>query len=241
MAHEIKYAIKTEAVRWAGGAAVSGGEEGKKEESKDGSEDENMAREPHDRGRLNADNEGDRDTLVPRSSPHDVPAPRGDQEGGIVDSVVDHKAGATSASSSIPWTGNSVEFCFYSCGVAQIWEKQSLKFQRLVITLHDTEQTHITMSNGGLNSAQLETTYAIHVYGEGTMGLSVLVRAITQISGAEVLDVEFPRSTKTEIYDNRYHIVKFAQTACPPALNGASKRFIKEKTLTIHHYQTHQR
>ncbi|KAE9093054.1 hypothetical protein PF005_g23091 [Phytophthora fragariae] len=102
---------------------------------------------------------------------------------------------------------HTLRFVFYSGCVAAHWARQSLRFQKAVITLHNTSRSSGAVASGAYTAAHMGQMYALHVYGGGSLGLAALSKALAHVSGAEVLDVEFPRTTKTEIYDNRYHIV----------------------------------
>ncbi|KAE9336780.1 hypothetical protein PR003_g12331 [Phytophthora rubi] len=119
---------------------------------------------------------------------------------------------------------HTLRFVFYSGRVGAHWARQSLRFQKAVITLHNTSRSSGAVASGAYTAAHMEQMYALHVYGGGSLGLAALFKALAHVSGAEVLDVEFPRTTKTEIYDNRYHIMRFAQESCPSALNGVTTR-----------------
>ncbi|KAE9307770.1 hypothetical protein PF008_g21151 [Phytophthora fragariae] len=136
---------------------------------------------------------------------------------------------------------HTLRLVFYSRRVAAIWERQTLRFQRTVITLHNTDRKHGEVGDGSFTAAQLDGMYAVHVYGGGSFGLSALARAFAQISGSEVLDVEFPRATRTDIYDNRYHVVRFTQPVCPTQLLGVTRLIIQGKVLTLHHFQMNLR
>ncbi|KAE9018296.1 hypothetical protein PR002_g13142 [Phytophthora rubi] len=102
---------------------------------------------------------------------------------------------------------HTLRFVFYSGRVGAHWARQSLRFQKAVITLHNTSRSSGAVASGAYTAAHMEQMYALHVYGGGSLGLAALFKALAHVSGAEVLDVEFPRTTKTEIYDNRYHIM----------------------------------
>ncbi|KAE9205299.1 hypothetical protein PF005_g13448 [Phytophthora fragariae] len=102
---------------------------------------------------------------------------------------------------------HTLRFVFYSGRVAAHWARQSLRFQKAVITLHNTSRSSGSVASGAYTAAHMEQMYALHVYGGGSLGLAALSKALAHVSGAEVLDVEFPRTTKTEIYDNRYRIM----------------------------------
>ncbi|KAE8905143.1 hypothetical protein PF003_g11252 [Phytophthora fragariae] len=88
---------------------------------------------------------------------------------------------------------------FFSRHAASKWTKKALRFQKAVIVLQDTARAVREAGTGSFNPAQLEMQYAVRVYGVDTLGLVALSRAFRQFSGAEVLDVEYARATKTEI------------------------------------------
>ncbi|KAE9183220.1 hypothetical protein PF004_g24011 [Phytophthora fragariae] len=129
---------------------------------------------------------------------------------------------------------HTLRFVFYSGCVAAHWARQSLRFQKAVITLHNTSRSSGAVASGAYTAAHMGQMYALHVYGGGSLGLAALSKALAHVSGAEVLDVEFPRTTKTEIYDNRYHIVRFAQESSPSALDGVTRISIHGLTLPRH-------
>ncbi|EGZ08871.1 hypothetical protein PHYSODRAFT_305732 [Phytophthora sojae] len=118
---------------------------------------------------------------------------------------------------------HTLSFGFYSKRAAQSWVKKALRFQRAVISLHDT-----------VRRPQDEGT-------AGALGLAALARAMSQFAGAKVLDVEYPRSQKTDIYDNRFHKVKFAQAKCPDALMGVTRVDLNGTMITLHHFQANLR
>lgn len=138
---------------------------------------------------------------------------------------------------------HTLRFVFYSSRLAALWSRQTLRFQRAVITLFDTTRRAGRDAAGCYTDAQLQQMFALHVYGAGSMGLTTLARALTALAGVPVLDVEYPRSTKTDIYDNRYHVVRFAQEECPAALVGVTRVTLPEleAPLILHHFQTNLR
>ncbi|OWZ13665.1 hypothetical protein PHMEG_00012970 [Phytophthora megakarya] len=85
---------------------------------------------------------------------------------------------------------HTLSVIFYSGTAATRWERKALRFQRAVIVLQNTANSD---------------------NGEGCHKRNCIV-------GAEVLDVEYARATKMDIYDNRYHTI-----------------------LVIHHFQTQVR
>ncbi|KAE9313935.1 hypothetical protein PR003_g19374 [Phytophthora rubi] len=91
---------------------------------------------------------------------------------------------------------HTLRFVFYSGRVAAHWARQSLRFQKAVITLHNTSRSSGAVASGAYTAAHMEQMYALHVYGGGSLGLAALSKALAHVSGAEVLDVEFPRTTK---------------------------------------------
>ncbi|KAE9025735.1 hypothetical protein PR001_g12353 [Phytophthora rubi] len=111
---------------------------------------------------------------------------------------------------------HTLRFVFYSGRVGAHWARQSLRFQKAVITLHNTSRSSGAVASGAYTAAHMEQMYALHVYGGGSLGLAALFKALAHVSGAEVLDVEFPRTTKTEIYDNRYHIMRLTYASRVP-------------------------
>ncbi|KAF4039673.1 hypothetical protein GN244_ATG08197 [Phytophthora infestans] len=112
-----------------------------------------------------------------------------------------------------------------------------MRFQKAVITIRDTERSPEDEGTGHYNPAQLELQYAIRVYGGAELELVTLARAFTSFSEANVLDVEYARATQTDIYDDRYHTIRFAQRQCPEALKGVSKIELNGVDITIHHFQ----
>ncbi|KAF4131991.1 hypothetical protein GN958_ATG18819 [Phytophthora infestans] len=88
------------------------------------------------------------------------------------------------------------------------WKDKTMRFQKAVITIRDTERSPEDEGTGHYNPAQLELQYAIRVYGGADLGLVTLARAFTSFSEAKVLDVEYARATQTDIYDNRYHTIR---------------------------------
>lgn len=136
---------------------------------------------------------------------------------------------------------HTLHVVFYSRHAASKWTKKALRFQKAVIVLQDTARAVGEAGTGSFNPAQLEMQYAVRVYGADALGLVALSRAFQQFSGAEVLDVEYARATKTEIYDNRYHTVRFAQVTCPPELVDVTQTNMDGICVYIHHFQTHLR
>ncbi|KAG1697843.1 hypothetical protein DVH05_015797 [Phytophthora capsici] len=134
---------------------------------------------------------------------------------------------------------HTISLVFYSRTAADRWERKALRFQRAVIVLNDTISTR--GREGEYTLAQVELQYAIRVYGADNMGLTMLTRVMEQVIGTEVLDVEFARATKTDIYDNRYCTITFAQMGCPTAIVDVTRTEIEDQVLTVHHFQTQQR
>ncbi|EEY66982.1 uncharacterized protein PITG_21812 [Phytophthora infestans T30-4] len=94
---------------------------------------------------------------------------------------------------------------------------KTMRFQKAVITIRDTERSPEDEGTGHYNPAQLELQYAIRVYGGADLGLVTLARAFTSFSEAKVLDVEYARATQTDIYDNRYHTIRKKKAPIPTA------------------------
>lgn len=131
----------------------------------------------------------------------------------------------------------TLRFTFYSKKAATRWKDKTMRFQKAVITIRDTERSPEDEGTGHYNPAQLELQYAIRVYGGAELELVTLARAFTSFSEANVLDVEYARATQTDIYDDRYHTIRFAQRQCPEALKGVSKIELNGVDITIHHFQ----
>ncbi|EGZ19859.1 hypothetical protein PHYSODRAFT_543468, partial [Phytophthora sojae] len=136
---------------------------------------------------------------------------------------------------------HTLSFVFYSKRAAQSWVKKVLRFQRAVISLHDTVRRPQDEGTGSFSPALLELQYALYVHGAGALGLAALARAMSQFAGTKVLDVEYPRSQKTDIYDNRFHKVIFAQAKCPDALMGVTRVDLNGTMITLHHFQANLR
>ncbi|KAE9218209.1 hypothetical protein PF004_g13931 [Phytophthora fragariae] len=124
---------------------------------------------------------------------------------------------------------------------ANRWVKKTLRFQKPVITLNDTARGPGENTTGTYTPDQLELQYAVRVYDAEKLGLVALSRAMHRFVGAPVLDVEYARAVKTDIYDNRYYTVKFAQVECPEDLNDVTRIEMGSHCITIHHYQTQLR
>ncbi|KAE9314478.1 hypothetical protein PF008_g19480, partial [Phytophthora fragariae] len=131
----------------------------------------------------------------------------------------------------------TIQVVFYSKRAADRWAMKALRLQKAVIILQDTERKMGEESTGVFTPVQLELQYAVRVYGGRRMSLTALARAFAQFAGAKVLDVEYARTVKTEIYDNRYQTIRFAQRGCPEALQGVTKIRLGEDFITIHHFQ----
>ncbi|KAE8959444.1 hypothetical protein PR002_g30538, partial [Phytophthora rubi] len=136
---------------------------------------------------------------------------------------------------------HTLHLVFYSRHAADRWVLKTLRFQKAVITMQDTARKPGEAREGTYNAAQLGLQYAVRVYGAQTIGLVTLVRAFKRIAGACLLDVEYARARKTEIYDNRYHTVRFAQPGCPTELVDVTRVLLDDMQLTIHHFQNQLR
>ncbi|OWZ20342.1 hypothetical protein PHMEG_0005255 [Phytophthora megakarya] len=136
---------------------------------------------------------------------------------------------------------HTLRFTFYSKRAAARWLLKALRFQKAVIVLQDTTRRGVDEGTGHYNAAQLELQYAIRIYGGGSLGLVALARAFTQFSEAKVLDVEYARASQTEIYDNRYHTIRFAQATCPLSLRGVTRIVLDGTVINIHHFQQNLR
>ncbi|KAF4131856.1 hypothetical protein GN958_ATG18889 [Phytophthora infestans] len=112
-----------------------------------------------------------------------------------------------------------------------------MRFQKAVITIRDTERSPEDEGTGHYNPVQLELQYAILIYGGSDLGLVTLARAFASFSEANVLDVEYAGATQTDVYDNGYHTIRFAQRQCPAAGKGVSKIELNGVDVTIHHFQ----
>lgn len=110
-----------------------------------------------------------------------------------------------------------------------------------VITLRYTERLPEEKGVGVYTNAQMELQFAIRVYGGTSLGLATLTRVFASFSGAQILDAEYARTTRTEIYDNRNVTIRFAQRHCPTDLKGISRILLGTVELTIHHFQQHLR
>ncbi|KAE8880757.1 hypothetical protein PF003_g35179 [Phytophthora fragariae] len=135
----------------------------------------------------------------------------------------------------------TLHIVFYSRTAANRWVKKTLRFQKPVITLNDTARGPGENTTGTYTPDQLELQYAVRVYDAEKLGLVALSRAMHRFVGAPVLDVEYARAVKTDIYDNRYYTVKFAQVECPEDLNDVTRIEMGSHCITIHHYQTQLR
>ncbi|RLN51809.1 hypothetical protein BBJ29_002447 [Phytophthora kernoviae] len=116
---------------------------------------------------------------------------------------------------------HTLSFVFFSKRAASRWILKALRFQKAAIVFKDTTRRLEEEGTGHYTAAQLEVQYAIRIYGGGKLGLVALARAFARFSEAKVLDVEYARASLTEIYDNRYHTIRFAQTTCPLPLNDS--------------------
>nr|KAE8919830.1 hypothetical protein PF009_g29869 [Phytophthora fragariae] len=130
---------------------------------------------------------------------------------------------------------------FYSRTAADRWQEKALRLQKAVIVLRNTQRHGNEDGTGQYTPAQLEIQYAIRVFGGETMGLAVLARMFARVSDAKVLDVEYAREQRTEIYDNRYHTIRFAQRECPVALKGVSRIRMGDQDIIIHLFQQNLR
>ncbi|KAE9274531.1 hypothetical protein PR003_g29580, partial [Phytophthora rubi] len=135
----------------------------------------------------------------------------------------------------------TLQVVFYSKKASARWLHKALRLQKAVIMLQDTSRKLEDEGTGMYNTAQLEIQYAVRIYGAEQLGLVALTRAFAQFSRAKVLDVEYARATRTEIYDNRYHTIRFAQQQCPEALQGVTRILLNGAEITVHHFQQHLR
>ncbi|OWY95967.1 hypothetical protein PHMEG_00033887 [Phytophthora megakarya] len=111
---------------------------------------------------------------------------------------------------------HTLRFTFYTKRAAARWLLKAPRFQKA--------------GTGHYNAAQLELQYAIRIYGGGSLGLVALAQA-------KGLDVEYARASQTEIYDNRYHTIRFAQATCPLSLRGVTRIVLDGTVINIHHFQ----
>ncbi|KAE9306865.1 hypothetical protein PR003_g21145 [Phytophthora rubi] len=138
----------------------------------------------------------------------------------------------------LSFDGNqTLSVIFYSRTAAARWQEKALRLQKAVIVFRDTVRQGGEEGSGQYTPAQVEIQYAVRVYGGESMGLATLARIFAQVSAAKVLDVEYAREQRADIYDNRYHTIRFAQTDCPSPLKGVSKIKIGDQDILIHHFQ----
>ncbi|KAF4143144.1 hypothetical protein GN958_ATG07674 [Phytophthora infestans] len=130
---------------------------------------------------------------------------------------------------------------FYSKRASARWQNKTLRLKAAVITLRYTERLPEEKGVGVYTNAQMELQFAIRVYGGTSLGLATLTRVFASFSGAQILDAEYARTTRTEIYDNRNVTIRFAQRHCPTDLKGISRILLGTVELTIHHFQQHLR
>ncbi|KAE9094200.1 hypothetical protein PF007_g17840 [Phytophthora fragariae] len=135
----------------------------------------------------------------------------------------------------------TLQMVFYSRTAANKWQSKALRLQKAVIILRDTQRAEGQEGTGLYTEAQLELQYAVRVYGCEKVGLAALARAFATFAGAKVLDVEYARATRTNIYDNRYHTIRFAQQNCPEALQGVSMIKLDDTEISVHHFQQNLR
>ncbi|GMF63760.1 unnamed protein product [Phytophthora fragariaefolia] len=135
----------------------------------------------------------------------------------------------------------TLKVVFYSRTAANRWEAKALRLQNAVIVLKDTQRSIGQEATGLYTAAQLEIQYAVRVYGGECLGLTALARAFASFTDAKVLDVEYARETRTNIYDNRYRTIRFAQQDCPAALRGVSMIRLNDTDITLHHFQQNLR
>ncbi|KAE9190804.1 hypothetical protein PF004_g21796 [Phytophthora fragariae] len=130
---------------------------------------------------------------------------------------------------------------YYTRAAADRWTDKALLLQKAVIVLRNTHRKASDAGTGSYTPAQLELQYAIRVYGAEKLGLAATRRIFAQIVEAKILDVEYARKQSTEIYDNRYLTVRFAQRDCPDTLKGVARIKMGPHYLAIHHFQQHLR
>ncbi|KAL4106188.1 hypothetical protein PRIC1_004242 [Phytophthora ramorum] len=130
---------------------------------------------------------------------------------------------------------------FYARSAAARWKMKALRMQKAVLVLQDTSRAPGEEGTGLYSAPQLELQYAVRLYGGGQLGLVAIARTFAQIAGAKVLDVEYARATRTEIYDNRYHTIRFAQRVCPEPLRNVTRIMLGSTEVTLHHFQQHLR
>ncbi|KAE8907023.1 hypothetical protein PF003_g8831 [Phytophthora fragariae] len=135
----------------------------------------------------------------------------------------------------------TLDVVFYSRTAADRWTEKTIRLQKAVITLRDTQRSNADDGTGHYTVAQLELQYAIRVYGGERLGRTALARIFAQLAGVKVLDVEYARATRTNIYDNTYHTIRFAQRTCPTSLEGVTRIGMERHEITLHHYQRYLR
>lgn len=131
----------------------------------------------------------------------------------------------------------TIRVVFYSRRAADRWLLKALRIQKAVLVFKDTERKHGEETTGVFTPAQIEIQYAVRIYGGDHLGLTALARVFAQFAGAKVLDMEYARASRTDIYDNRYQVIRFAQRDCPAPLRGVSKIMLGGADITIHHFQ----
>ncbi|KAE9224311.1 hypothetical protein PF005_g5957 [Phytophthora fragariae] len=114
----------------------------------------------------------------------------------------------------------TLNVAFYARRAAERWQEKVLRFQKAVIVFRDTQRAEDDAGTGRYTAAQIEIQYAIRVYRGERLGLTALARAFAHFTEVKVLDVEYARAAKTNIYDNT---IRFAQRTCPASLEGVSR------------------
>ncbi|KAE9308609.1 hypothetical protein PR003_g20705 [Phytophthora rubi] len=133
---------------------------------------------------------------------------------------------------------HTLKFVFNSERVARRYTGLALRLNGTCIELEDTTED---ASKTTYRPARLRRQYAVRAYNVDTLGLVVLLAALGQLDGVEVIDAERSRAESSEIIDNGYFQLRFSTEQCPPMLRGVTKLVIHNHSVTLHHHVIYQR
>ncbi|KAE9321743.1 hypothetical protein PF008_g17747 [Phytophthora fragariae] len=128
---------------------------------------------------------------------------------------------------------HTLRFTFNSRRVASLYAGLAFRLRGTCIELEDSELSH---REGTFRAARIRRQYAVRVYGADSLGLVVLLTAIGNLPGVNVVDAERPRMDSQSTVDNRFLLLRFSTDECPEALRGVTKITIHGQMVTLHHY-----
>ncbi|KAE9282813.1 hypothetical protein PR003_g27303 [Phytophthora rubi] len=133
---------------------------------------------------------------------------------------------------------HTLTFVFNSERVAHLYKGLAFRLNGACLELEDTSEDQ---EIGTYRHASLRRQYAVRIYGAEDLGLVVLLAALSQLPGVQVVDAERPRTESTDIIDNRFFLLRFPDEHCPDQLRGVTKIQLHGQLVTVHHHVVHQR